>query len=275
MYRIEQHPILPIPSRPRVAFTWKGRTIEALEGETLSSALFAAGIRTFGHHAKDGAAQGIFCANGQCSQCLVLADGVPVKSCMELVRSGVRVEPVEGLPELPRVDARAAKREKAEPIETVRVPVLIIGGGPAGLSAAIELGKRGVETLLIDDKHRLGGKLVLQTHKFFGSIEACHAGTRGIDIATRLENELRKHENIRIWTSATVLAVFSDGRITLTAQEGLWRGGPADPPLFDGANGPEDAADRHHAVVLLERRQHGAQKHHGEQAIECLHDVAG
>ena len=47
MYRIEQHPILPIPSRPRVAFTWKGRTLEALEGETLASALFAAGIRVF------------------------------------------------------------------------------------------------------------------------------------------------------------------------------------------------------------------------------------
>jgi flavin-dependent dehydrogenase len=38
--------------------------------------------------------------------------------------------------------------------------VLIIGGGPAGLSAAIELGKLGIQTLLIDDKHRLGGKLV-------------------------------------------------------------------------------------------------------------------
>ncbi len=79
----------------------------------------------------------------------------------------------------------------ARPIEDVRVPVLIIGGGPAGLSAAIELGRRGIETLLIDDKHRLGGKLVLQTHRFFGSIEAVYAGTRGIDIATRLENDVR------------------------------------------------------------------------------------
>ena len=106
MYRIEQHPILPISPRSKVSFTWKGRALEAFEGETLSSALFASGVRVFGHHAKDGAAQGIFCANGQCAQCLVLADGIPVKSCMELVRPGVRVEPVEGLPELPPVDAR-------------------------------------------------------------------------------------------------------------------------------------------------------------------------
>ncbi|MCS7281898.1 MAG: NAD(P)-binding protein [Anaerolineae bacterium] len=32
----------------------------------------------------------------------------------------------------------------------------VIGGGPAGLSAAIELGKAGVRTLIVDDKHRLG-----------------------------------------------------------------------------------------------------------------------
>ncbi|OGD11224.1 MAG: hypothetical protein A2Y86_08460, partial [Candidatus Aminicenantes bacterium RBG_13_62_12] len=98
MYRIEQHPILPIPPRKSISLTWKGRPLEAFEGETLSAALFAAGVRVFGHHAKDGAAQGIFCANGQCSQCLVLADGIPVKSCMEFVRPGMRVEPAEGLP---------------------------------------------------------------------------------------------------------------------------------------------------------------------------------
>ena len=97
MHRIEQHPILPIPDRPKVPFTWKGQALEALEGETLSSALFAAGVHIFGHHAKDGAPQGIFCANGQCSQCLVLADGVPVKSCMELVRPGVKGDPIVGV----------------------------------------------------------------------------------------------------------------------------------------------------------------------------------
>jgi NADPH-dependent 2,4-dienoyl-CoA reductase/sulfur reductase-like enzyme/Fe-S-cluster-containing hydrogenase component 2/bacterioferritin-associated ferredoxin len=213
MHRIEQHPILPIPAFVQVPFTWKGRALEARAGETLSSALFAAGVRVFGHHAKDGAAQGIFCANGQCAQCLVLADGIPVKSCMELVRPGVRVEPVEGLPELPPVDAHSAARDAAAPIETLRVPVLIVGGGPAGLSAAIELGKRGIEAVLLDDKHRLGGKLVLQTHRFFGSVEAVFAGTRGIDIATRLEAEVRSYPGVRIWLQSAALAVYSDKKV--------------------------------------------------------------
>jgi len=210
VYRIEQHPILPIPPRKSISLTWKGRPLEAFEGETLSAALFAAGVRVFGHHAKDGAAQGIFCANGQCAQCLVLADGIPVKSCMEFVRPGMRVEPAEGLPELPHVDAAAFSAAKPRPVETLHVPVLIIGGGPAGLSAGIELGKRGIETLIIDDKHRLGGKLVLQTHRFFGSIEAVYAGTRGIDIATRLEHEVRAFPHVRVWLQSAALAVYSD-----------------------------------------------------------------
>jgi NADPH-dependent 2,4-dienoyl-CoA reductase/sulfur reductase-like enzyme/ferredoxin len=211
VHRLGEHPILPIPERDDVPFFWRGQKLTAKAGETMSAALFANGVRIFGHHARDNAPQGIFCANGQCAQCLVLADGRPVKSCMEFVRPGVRLEPVDGLPELPAVDA--ASPVVPRKIETVRVPVLVIGGGPAGLSAAVELGRRGVETLVIDDKHRLGGKLVLQTHRFFGSVEAVYAGTRGIDIATRLEEEVRSLHNISVWLQSAALAVYSDRKV--------------------------------------------------------------
>jgi sarcosine oxidase subunit alpha len=205
-FRIVEHPILPIVPQPSVDFFWQGQKLAATQGETIASALFANGVRIFGHHPKDDAPQGIFCANGQCAQCLVLADGKPVKSCMELVQAGMRVEPVEGLPQLPPVD----QSPETQDIEEIRVPVLIIGGGPAGLSAAVELGKLGIEVLLVDDKHRLGGKLVLQTHRFFGSTNAVYAGTRGIDIATKLEGQVRELECVDIWLNSTALAVFSD-----------------------------------------------------------------
>ena len=208
-YRIEKHPILPIPEQQEIQFTWQGKTLSARDGETISAALFANGIRVFGHHQKDHSPLGIFCANGQCSQCMVIADGKPVKSCMELVADGMDVYPNDGLPELPKVK----ETPELTPIEEINIQVLIIGGGPAGLSAAIELGKLGVKVLLIDDKHRLGGKLVLQTHRFFGSMEAVFAGTRGIDIATKLEDELRKYPSVEIWTRSTCLAVFSDKKV--------------------------------------------------------------
>jgi len=208
-WRIEAHPILAIPKQEIVAFNWRGRSLEALAGETIASALFANGIRVFGHHPKDGSPQGIFCANGQCAQCTVIANGIPVKSCMVQVQPGMAVEPVSALPVLP----------KSEPIhvfqspETLQVPCLIIGGGPAGLSAAIELGEQGIETLLIDDKHRLGGKLVLQTHRFFGSVDACYAGTRGIDIATLLANEVDHCASVTRWLNSTAVGVFSDHKV--------------------------------------------------------------
>jgi NADPH-dependent 2,4-dienoyl-CoA reductase/sulfur reductase-like enzyme/Fe-S-cluster-containing hydrogenase component 2/bacterioferritin-associated ferredoxin len=208
-YRIEKHPILSVPVRKKIEFTWQGNKLIAQEGETIAAALFANGIHIFGHHHKDGSPLGIFCANGQCSQCMVIADGNPVKSCMELIREGMQIQPNDGIPALPPIDQPVSFR----PIEEIKIPVLIIGGGPAGLSAAIELGKLGIHVLLIDDKHRLGGKLVLQTHRFFGSMNAVFAGTRGIDIATRLENELHQYRSVEIWTKSTCLAVFSDQKV--------------------------------------------------------------
>ncbi|MDD5368059.1 MAG: FAD-dependent oxidoreductase, partial [Anaerolineaceae bacterium] len=208
-FRIEEHPILSIEAHEVVNFYWECQQLQAYRGETIASALIANGIKVFGHHPKDGAPQGIFCANGQCAQCMVLEDGKPVKSCVELVRAGSRITQANGLSRLPEVD----QVPKMEPISEQQVSVLIIGGGPAGLSAAIELGKLGVEVLLVDDKHRLGGKLVLQTHRFFGSAEAVYAGTRGIDIATRLETELAKYPTVHTWLHSTAVAVFSDQKV--------------------------------------------------------------
>jgi sarcosine oxidase, subunit alpha len=208
-YRIEKHPILSVPEREKISFFWQGQELSACSGETIASALFANGVHVFGHHHKDGAPQGIFCANGQCSQCMVIANGLPLKSCAELVTPGMQVEPANGLPLLPDTDAVPA----SQPTPEIQVPVLIIGGGPAGMSAAIELGKLGIRVLLVDDKHRLGGKLVLQTHRFFGSTDAVFAGTRGINIATRLENEARKYEPVEIWLHSTALAVYSDKKV--------------------------------------------------------------
>lgn len=206
-YRITTHPILPIKPEPYISFYWNNQEFFAKTDEMISSALFAQGVHTFGHHPKDNSPQGIFCANGQCSQCMVIADGLPVKACMSPVKPGMRVFPAEGLPVLPDVPAGSVHYA---PTPRKCVDALIIGGGPAGLSAAQELGKAGVSVLLVDDKDKLGGKLVLQTHRFFGSSEAVYAGTRGIDIATKLEAQARAYPDVEIWENSTALAIFED-----------------------------------------------------------------
>ncbi len=207
--RIQQHPILPVAERPDVRFYWNGAPLTARGTEMISSALIANGIATFGRHHRDGTAQGIFCANGQCSKCLVLADGVPVKSCMTPVRENMSVQSVDGLPVLPAVEGAPALHD----IEELATDVLIIGGGPAGTSAAIELGRKGIRTLLVDDKTELGGKLVLQTHKFFGSVEDSHAGTRGNDIGRMLADTVSGLASVTVWPCSTVLFVFKDKKV--------------------------------------------------------------
>ncbi|MFW9922365.1 MAG: FAD-dependent oxidoreductase [Candidatus Thorarchaeota archaeon] len=187
-------------------FTFDEEEFEAIEGMAVSSALFLNGIKVFGEHYIDHSPQGIFCANGQCAQCTLIINGRPMKSCMVPLKEGMKIQSCKGLPDLPADD----NPQKVSNIKIIKTEVLIVGGGPAGLSAAKILGQNGVKVLLIDDKDRLGGKLVLQTHKFFGSSEDVYAGTRGIEIAEILGNAVKEIANVEIWLESTALAVFSD-----------------------------------------------------------------
>jgi len=218
-HRVNSHPILEIPETNTIQFLWLNKPLEAKEGETIASALIANGVDIFGHHPKDNAPLGLFCANGQCSQCMVLVDGKPIKSCMTKVKNGMSIMPAEGLPDISNfhpVQKRSASHGDNQS-RIIQVPVLIIGGGPAGLSAAIELGKLGVDVLLVDDKARLGGKLVLQTHRFFGSTKAVYAGTRGIDIAKLLSQQVEDLDSVDVWLETTAVAIYEEKTV------GLWR----------------------------------------------------
>ncbi|MFX0005126.1 MAG: FAD-dependent oxidoreductase [Promethearchaeota archaeon] len=209
MEKIIKHPILAIPKRKEVTFSFDGRKLTGFEGMVISSALFLNKIKIFGHHAKDNSPQGIFCANGQCSQCNVMVNGIPVKACMTPLKEGMLIESCSGLPELPAIDEPLAVGDS----EIIETDVLVIGGGPAGLSATKILGENDVSVILVDDKAELGGKLVLQTHKFFGSQKDVYAGNRGIEIAKILGNSVRSLLNVKIWLNSVCLAVFSDGLV--------------------------------------------------------------
>ena len=87
--------------------------------------------------------------------------------------------------------------------------VAIIGGGPAGLKAAIVAAKAGAKVALVDDADRLGGQLVKQTHMSFGS-ELQHAGTRGIDIAEMLVKVVENEPGITLYLETMALAIYDD-----------------------------------------------------------------
>ncbi|HBB28458.1 MAG TPA: pyridine nucleotide-disulfide oxidoreductase [Clostridiales bacterium] len=101
----------------------------------------------------------------------------------------------------------------------VNKELVIVGGGPAGLCAAISAASSGTNVLIIERNNELGGQLVKQTHMFFGS-EKQYASTRGIDIADILLKELEKYKDrVEIMTNATVVGMYEDGVISVLHKE--------------------------------------------------------
>ncbi len=95
------------------------------------------------------------------------------------------------------------------------VEILVIGAGPAGLMAAIHAAEAGAQVLLVERADRLGGQLIKQTHKFFGS-KAEYAGERGIEIAEKLIASSQESPGITTWKNATVLGIYPDGVVTIS-----------------------------------------------------------
>jgi sarcosine oxidase subunit alpha len=92
--------------------------------------------------------------------------------------------------------------------------IAIIGGGPAGLSAAIYAASLGAKVTLVDDGLELGGQLIKQTHKFFGS-EKQFAGIRGIKIAEKMIQDIKEYDNVEVIANATVTGYYEDEVITI------------------------------------------------------------
>jgi sarcosine oxidase subunit alpha len=207
--RIRSHPIIDFRKRKELPFYYQKKEIIGEEGDTIASALHAAGVRTLTTSLKYESPRGFFCGIGKCSSCLMRVNGVPnVRTCIAPLKEGILVEMQEKLAELP--DAKFY----GEPKKTLAVDVLIVGAGPAGLCAAIESATQGASVLIVDENQSVGGQLIKQTHKFFGSKQE-RAGTRGIDIAKELENDLRnlvREGKIQVMTDATVIGCYESDK---------------------------------------------------------------
>jgi sarcosine oxidase, subunit alpha len=203
--RIRTHPILDFSQRKQLPFYFQKKKLTGEEGDTIASALHAAGVQTLTKSLKYDSPRGFFCGIGKCSSCLMRVNGVPnVRTCIAPLKEGIIVEMQDKLAELP--DAEFVGESK----KTLTVDILVVGAGPAGLCAAIESATQGASVLIVDENQSVGGQLVKQTHKFFGSKQE-RAGTRGIDIAKDLEKQLcllEKEGKVQVMTDATVIGCY-------------------------------------------------------------------
>ncbi|EMR73590.1 thioredoxin reductase [Thermoplasmatales archaeon SCGC AB-539-N05] len=210
MVRICKHPILNFNNRKKISFYFNDKKISGFEGDSIASALCANDVRVFSHSLKYDRPRGFFCGIGKCSSCLMRVNGIPnVRTCIAPLNDGVRIETQERFAKIP--DAKFEDKPK----ENVDIDILVVGAGPAGLCASIEAAKQGANVLLVDENQCVGGQLIKQTHKFFGSKQE-KAGTRGIEIAQELEQKLKTFEgngSITVMLDSTVVGYYEGNRM--------------------------------------------------------------
>ncbi len=98
-----------------------------------------------------------------------------------------------------------------------RYDLIIIGAGPAGLSAAIEAAKCGLKVIVFDENAKPGGQLFKQIHKFFGSKEH-KAKIRGFKIGEELLKEANDN-GVEVILNAIVIGLYLDKEITVKVNE--------------------------------------------------------
>ena len=75
-----------------LTFSFEGRPVPALSGDTVASALAAHGRRIFSRSFKYHRPRGLLCCSGDCPNCIMEIDGKPnVRACREQVKQGMRV----------------------------------------------------------------------------------------------------------------------------------------------------------------------------------------
>lgn len=90
--------------------------------------------------------------------------------------------------------------------------VAVIGGGPAGLSAALNAANAGLRVVIVDDAPELGGGLL---HR---NLEV--DGEPGSAWASRVEQKLHAMDNVRVLTRTTVAAYYDHNMIIANERVG-------------------------------------------------------
>ena len=233
-----------------VGFDFNGRPLQAFEGDSVGSALYAAGVRIYSRSLKYHRPRGLFCAAGACPNCLMTIDGVPnVPACNTPVREGMSVRQQNAWPSvehdflsvLDQLDrlmpigfyyktfhTPKAFWKAVRPIirraaglgsvphgpdngphshhEYLHTDVAVVGGGPAGMSAALAAAAAGARVTLVDEQPALGGRLRYDSRTHAGLPDL--AATTGFEVGRELADSVSNSEGIEVLSGAGAFGLY-------------------------------------------------------------------
>jgi NADPH-dependent 2,4-dienoyl-CoA reductase/sulfur reductase-like enzyme len=150
------------PLEASVTVSYEGHEVSAPAGVSVAAALTAAGIAAYRHAAAGD--RGLFCGMGVCGECTIRIDGRPGQlACMTAVQDGMRLDRQPLTPEA----ALGSEPVAVPPVEELSPELLVVGAGPAGLSAAAAAAEAGIHVLIVDERAALGGQYYKQPASSF------------------------------------------------------------------------------------------------------------
>ncbi|HWN36204.1 MAG TPA: 2Fe-2S iron-sulfur cluster-binding protein, partial [Pseudonocardia sp.] len=199
-------------------FTLNGTELTGYRGDTVASAMLANGVLGVGPSIYRRRPRGILSAGVEEPNALLQVDG----RCSEPMQPATVVELFDGLSAetlsgVGRLDPTPdpALHDK----KFVHTDVLVVGGGPAGVAAALAASAGGARVILADDQPELGGQLLSGTD------------TAVLDWLATATAELAARPEVRVLTRTTAFNCTgsSSGNYVLLAERRTDHLGPAAP----------------------------------------------
>ena len=99
-----------------------------------------------------------------------------------------------------------------------RVDLLVVGGGPAGLSGALSAAEAGLRVAVVERGQALGGWLRAETRTMTDSVGTTAAAWK---LAAAWAERVRRHPRIDTWTGATVLGWYEGNLLPVMSASGV------------------------------------------------------
>ena len=154
----------------------------------------------------------MYCCTGSCYGCLVTINGRPnIKACVTAVKAGQQITLQEGYG---RVDMNSPDPSPGRLVRREQ-PLVVVGGGPAGLSAAIAAARKGIQVLVIDENLQAGGQIYRQLPHTFQVETPAILGSDYVDGKSLLGQALELSDAITIWNDTLVWSVGESNQLVV------------------------------------------------------------